>query len=230
VIVGLMCVIGVGNALVDIGLYTLPTRLVPDEMLARLFGAKESLTALSVALGSLVTPFAIALLGIRGALVVLGLVAPTLVAVAWRRLTRIDASIERRDEEIAVLNRVPMFRPLPLPAMNSLALHVRRGQLDAGEEVFRQGDPGDRFYVIEDGEADVIGDGRLIRTMAAGEGFGEMALLHDRPRTTTVRARTSLRLYALDRGHFLSAVTGYQSSTREADELMRHRLATFDPA
>lgn len=72
----LMCVIGVANALVGIGLYTLPARLVAEDLLARVFGAKESLTALSVALGSLVTPPAIDLLGIRGALGVLGLVPP----------------------------------------------------------------------------------------------------------------------------------------------------------
>jgi MFS family permease len=75
VVVALMCVIGIGNALVDIGLWTLPARLVPDGLLARVFGAAESLTATSVALGSVVTPLAIELLGIRGALAVLGLIA-----------------------------------------------------------------------------------------------------------------------------------------------------------
>jgi MFS family permease len=206
VVLALMCVIGVGNALVDIGLYTLPTRLVPEDLLARLFGAKESLTALSVALGSLVPPPAIELLGIRGALIALGLVAPALVVLAWRRLHAIDASIGHRDDEIAILKRVA-----------------------AGDEVFHQGDHGDRFYVIEDGEADVIGDGRLIHTIGSGDGFGEMALLHDTTRTTTIRARTPLRLCTLDRRHFLSAVTGYQSSAREADTLVRERLGTFAP-
>jgi hypothetical protein len=99
----------------------------------------------------------------------------------------------------------------------------------AGHEVFHQGDRGDRFYVIEDGEADVIGDGRLIRTMGPGDGFGEIALLRDTPRTTTVRARTSLRLYALDRLNFVSAVGGYRSSVEEADALMLDELGTFDP-
>ena len=71
-----MCMICIGSALVDIGLWTPPARLVPDELLARVFGAAESLTAMSVALGSFVTPFAIELLGIRGALAVLGLIGP----------------------------------------------------------------------------------------------------------------------------------------------------------
>jgi MFS family permease len=228
-VLGLMCVIGVGNALVDIGLYTLPARLVPEDLLARLFGAKESLTALSVALGSLVTPFAIDLLGIRGGLGALGLVAPALAALTWRRLHAIDASIAHRDDEIEVLNGVGMFRPLPMPAIDNLALHVEHAQFCPGEEVFHQGDHGDRFYVIEDGEADVVGDGRLIRTIGAGDSFGEIALLHDTLRTTTVRARRTLRVYTLDRRHFLSAVNGYESSAREADTLVLGRLGTFDP-
>jgi MFS family permease len=229
VVVALMAVIGIGNALVDIGLYTLPARLVPEELLARLFGAKESLTTLSVAVGSLITPLAIELLGIRGALAMLGLVAPALVALAWRRLQAIDAAIAHRDEEVEVLNKVDIFRPLPMPAIDMLALHVDHAHFAAGQEVFHQGDRGDRFYVIEDGEAEAIGDGHLIRRMGPGDGFGEIALLHDTPRTTTIRARTPLRLRTLDRRHFLSAVSGYQSSTLEAATLVDDRLGTFDP-
>jgi Cyclic nucleotide-binding domain/Major Facilitator Superfamily len=230
VVLGLMCVIGIGNALVDIGLHTLPARLVPEVLLARVFGAKASLTALSIAVGSFVTPLAIDLLGIRGALVLLGLVAPAAAVLAWQRLRAIDAAIAHRDKEIDVLNDVAMFRPLPMPAIDELAMHVDDVHVAAGQEVFRQGDHGDRFYVIEDGEAEVLGDGRLIRALRSGDGFGEIALLHDTLRTATVRARTPLRLYTLDRHHFLSAVTGYESSEREADALVLDRLSAFNPA
>jgi MFS family permease len=224
-----MCAVGVGNALVDIGVFTLPARLVPEQLLARAFGAFESLVALTVALGALITPPVIDLLGIRGALVALGLVAPTLVALSWPRLRKIDASIEHRDAEIGVLNKVSVFRPLPMPAIDSLALHVGHAHVAAGQEVFHQGDDGDRFYVIDDGEAEVIGDGRLIRTMGPGDGFGEIALLHHTVRTTTVRARTPLELYTLDRRHFIPAISGYQSSAREAHTLVDDRLRTFTP-
>jgi hypothetical protein len=196
VVLGLMCMIGVGNALVDIGLHTLPARLVPDELLARVFGVKASLTALSIAIGSFITPLAIDLLGIRGALALLGLVAPVVAALAWRRLQTIDAKIAHRDEEIAVLNRIVMFRPLPMPAIDELASHVDKVEVAAGQEVFRQGDHGDRFYVIEDGEAEVFGDGRLIRTLRSGEGFGEIALLQTccaRPRSAPARPFGSSR-------------------------------------
>jgi hypothetical protein len=229
VVLGLMCVVGVGNALVDIGLFTLVARLVPEQLLARVFGALESLIALTVALGSLVTPLAIELLGIRGALAMLGTVAPLTVILAWRRLRAIDASIAHRDEEIEVLRQVEMLRPLPMPAIESLAVHVGHIRVGAGEEVFRQGDLGEHFYVIRQGEADVIGDRRLVRTIGPGDCFGEIALMRAAVRTATVRARTPLLLYTIDRHHFVPAVTGYSSSAREADSLMEDRLETFSP-
>jgi hypothetical protein len=223
-VLALMSVIGIGNALVDIGLYTLPPRLVPEGLLARVFGALESLIALSVAMGSIVTPLVIDLLGIRAALVVLGLVAPATAALVWGRLRRIDASIAHRDREIEVLSRVRIFQPLPMPAIDNLARHVERASFAAGQCVFREGEAGDRFYVIERGEADVIGDGRLLRTIGPGDGFGEIALLKDTRRTATVRARTRLELCTLERRHFVAAVTGYPSSAHEADALVAERL------
>ena len=230
VVFGLMCVIGIGSALVDIGLDTLPARIVPEGLLARVFGVKASLTALSGATGAFITPFAIDRLGIRGALAVLGLVAPAVVVLAWGRLHAIDRAIDRRDEEIELLTGITMFRPLPMPAIDGVALNVDPVLLAAGEEVFHQGDEGDCFYVIVDGEADVIGDGRVIRTLRPSDGFGEIALLHDTLRTTTVRARTPLRLYRLDGCYFHSAVRSYESSEREADALVLRHLSTFAPA
>jgi Cyclic nucleotide-binding domain len=230
VVLALMGAIGVGNALVDIGVFTLPSRFVPERLLARAFGAFESLVALTVAVGALITPPVIDLLGIRGALVALGLVAPIVVALAWRRLRTIDGSIEHRDAEIAVLNRIPIFQPLPMPAIDCLADHVGHARITAGQEVFHQGDKGDRYYVIRDGEAEVIGDDHIVRTMGCGDGFGEIALIHDVPRTATVRARTPLELYTLERRHFVSTVTGYGSSASASDSVVEDRLRTFAPA
>jgi CRP-like cAMP-binding protein len=229
VVLALMCVIGIGNALVDVGVFTLPARLVPEELLARVFGSFESLVALTVALGSLDTPLVIELVGVRGALVALGLVAPAASLLAWRRLRAIDASVSRRDDEIEVLKRVGMLRPLPMPAIENLAMHVGHSELAAGQDVFRQGEEGDSFYVIKQGEVEVIGDGRQVRTMGPGDGFGEIALMHATRRTATVRARTPLVLYTLERRHFVPAVGGYASSTREVDSTMADRLRRFSP-
>jgi len=203
---------------------------VPEDLLARVFGMKASLTALAGAIGAFVTPFAIALLGTRGALVVLGLVAPAAVLLSWRRLRAIDRAIERRDDEIEVWRGVAMFRPLPIPAIDGVALNAVSVRVGADEEIFLQGDEADYFHVIEDGEAEVIGDGRVIRTLRPGDGFGEVALLQGTSRTATVRARTPLRLYRLDRDQFRSTVRGYDSSSREADALVLDRLGAFCPA
>ena len=230
VVLGMMCVAGIGNSLLDIGLHTLPARLVPEPLLSRIFGVKGSLTALAGAAGAFVTPFAIDLLGLQGALFALGLVAPALTALAWQRLRKIDAMIEQRDAEIAVLNHVPMFRPLPIPAIDGIALHVEEIQFEAGQVICLQGDDADRFYLIEEGVAEVIGDGSLIRTLDPGDSFGEIGLLGGTCRTATVRARTPLRLYAVDGSPFSSTVSAYPSSRREADELVRDRLGRFAPA
>jgi MFS family permease len=228
-VIAMMGAIGVGNALVDVGVFTLVPRLVPDALLARVLGALESLAALTVGIGALVTPLAIDVLGARGALAVLGLVAPAIVALAWRNMETIDDSLASRDEAVVALNTVGVFRPLPMPAIDNIALQAQRTRVAAGEAVLRQGDQGDRFYVIEHGTAEVLGDGRLVRTIGPGEGFGEIALLRGTPRTATVRARTPLALYALDRDQFLSAVHGYESSEREAYTLVLDRLAAFTP-
>ncbi len=228
-VIVLLALIGVGNALVDVGLFTLLARLVPEELMGRVFGALESLIALTVAAGALVTPFLAAALGLRGALVGIGLVAPAVVAIAWRRLQAIDRSIVHRDGEIAVLQQVGMLRPLPMPTIENLAAHVGSSTVEAGGIVFRQGDSGDRFYVIADGEAEVLGDGRLVRTLGHGDYFGEIALLHDTQRTATVLAHTRLVLYTLDRADFLAAVSHFSASAREAETLLTERLATFSP-
>jgi MFS family permease len=228
VVLVLMGVIGVGNTLGNIGIGTVVPRLVPEELLGRVFGAIESMIVVTLALGALATPLAIDLLGLRGSLVVLGLVSPVAAALAWRRLRAIDAAIARQDDAIDVLNKVEMLRPLPMPAIDALALSVAEVTLVQGQAVFHQDDPCDCFHVIENGEVDVIGDGRVIRTMGPGDGFGEIALLQDRLRTTTVRARTPLRLLSLDRPNFMKAIDGYESSAREAARLVKARLDSFE--
>jgi CRP-like cAMP-binding protein len=95
--------------------------------------------------------------------------------------------------------------------------------------VVSQGDVGDRFYVIESGTADVIGDGRLVAKLGQGDGFGEIALLRRVPRTATVQATNELRLQALSRDHFLPVVTGYTQSAREAGLGVDSMLDRFTP-
>lgn len=225
----LLACIGVGNALVDVGLFTLMARLASDVVLARVFGALESVVALAVGAGALLTPLAIELIGLRAALVALGLLSPVLAAASWRRLRRLDECMVVRDREIALLRPVPMLSPLSLPAVEQLARALQPVDVPAGATVFAQGDIGDRFYVIDHGVADVVGDGRAVATLGPGEAFGEIALLRRVPRTATVRARTDLRLESLTAERFLPVVTGFRSSADQATAQVDALLNRFAP-
>ena len=229
VAVVLLALVGLGNTLVDVSLYTLLQRAVPDAVLARVFGVLESLIIGTIALGSLVTPALIGWLGTRGALVATGMVLPVAAVLSWQRLGAIDAAATRPERELALLRSVAIFSPLPLPALEHLAHSLEPAGVSAGTEVFRQGEPGDRFYVVAEGEVEVEVDGRVVRTQGAGDHFGEIALLRDVPRTATVRAVTDTELYALDRDEFIAAVTGHAATAEAADAAVTTRLAHARP-
>ena len=226
---GLLACVGVGNALIDLGGFTLLARMAPDEVLARVFGVLESLVALSMGIGAIVAALLIELAGVRPALVAVGLLCPIAAAISWRALRRLDRSVDVRDRDITLLHSVAMFRTLPLPAIEQLARRLEPVAVPAGHVVFRQGDTGDRYYVIESGSAEVIGDGRVIATLGQGDGFGEIALLRRIRRTATVRAADALRLQALRSDHFLPVVLGYTPSAREAGTVVESMLDRFAP-
>jgi Cyclic nucleotide-binding domain len=226
---GLLACVGVANTLVDFGLQTLMARLASDEVLARVSGVLESVIALTVGIGAVVASLVIDLSSLRVALVVIGALCPLAAAAGWLRLRHLDESIGIRDRDIALLQRVAMLTPLPLPAIERLARGLQLVSVAAGDLVVSQGDVGDRFYVIESGEADVIGDGRLVATLGPGEGFGEIALLRRVRRTATVRAATGLRLQVLASDHFLPIVTGFTPSAREAGTSVDTMLDRFRP-
>jgi CRP-like cAMP-binding protein len=90
--------------------------------------------------------------------------------------------------------------------------------------VIRQGDVGDRFYIVEAGAFSVDVDGRPISTAAEGGFFGEIALLQDVPRTASVRATGDGAVWALGRDEFLATVTGLPQADRAAHAVSAERL------
>ena len=86
------------------------------------------------------------------------------------------------------------------------ALGVRREHFEAGEVIFREGDRGDRLYVVVDGEVEVVRHVRRgelpVQRLGPGECFGEIALVSDRPRTATVSSRTPVNVLTMDRDAF----------------------------
>ena len=193
-------------------------------MVARVFGILGSVGLLSVALGALIAPAVLALLGSRGTLVVAGVLLPVLVIPAWPTLSAIDRAASIPTERISLLRAIPIFAPLPEVTVERLAAELVPGEVPAGTTIFRRGDEGDRFYVIDEGSVEVRVDSATPVELGPGEFFGEIALLRDVPRTATVTARTDTRLYSLNWDAFVPAVAGHDPSRRAADTVIGTRL------
>jgi MFS family permease len=215
---------GVGSTLVDVTGMTLLQRSAPADVVGRVYGVLQSLMLISIAIGALVAPLLVGGIGPRATFVAFGVVLPVLAALTWRMLTTIDRDARVAVEPLELLRAIPIFLPLPQAVLERLATAAAEVHVPAGIEVFAQGDAGDRFYVVADGEASVTIDGVERSRAAAGDFFGEIALLRDVPRTATVTALAPLRLFAVERDDFIAAVTGYAPSRAAAESVVAARL------
>jgi putative peptide zinc metalloprotease protein len=126
----------------------------------------------------------------------------------WRRARAWWARPKRMTirDRLALLNRVSFFEPVPEEARREVAGRLSPVRVPAGAIVFRQGQPGDAFFLIQRGEAEVVlsrnGTEQSLRTLGPGDYFGEIALLGRTSRTATVRAMSPLFLLALRKGDF----------------------------
>ncbi len=220
-----LVVLGVGYAVMEVAGLTLVQRLASDSVLARAFGVVEGTYWLTTGIGSLLAPVLVLALDLRGALLVVGVTLPALMLIRWRALVRLEASAPVPEDEYRLLRGLPMFAPLPVARLEELAMRVTHVHRPAGETIIREGEPGDRFYVIAEGEVDVTEGGRFRRTEPAGDCFGEIALLREVPRTATVVARTDVNLLALEREEFLAAITGDRRALAAGQHLVEARLA-----
>jgi MFS family permease len=216
---------GAGWSVADVAGRTLLQRVSPDEVLARIFGILEGIGMVSLAIGSIAASLLVHAFGIRVALGVTGVIVPVVLVTTGRRLLSIDRHAAAPDPHLLeLLRRIPIFAPLPAPAIERLLANLVRVDVRADEVVIREGDAGDRFYVIDRGEVAVTAGGVSIGRRGAGEYVGEIALLRDVPRTATVTAVTEVTLYALERDAFLSAVTGHPRSRAVAQERIERDL------
>lgn len=219
-----MACVGVGRSLIDVSGRTLLGRLSPDVALARFLGVLEGMSYGGLAAGSAVAALLVHMIGIRMALVITGAFLPALVLVVLEPLTGIDRGPLVSRDRLDLILRVPMFAPLPPESIERLASQLEPVMAEEGAILIRQGDVGDRFYVLETGKAEVIVDGKVVAELLPCDGFGEIALLHDVPRTATVRITCPSRVMALDRVHFLAVVSEEPVSMVEAERLVANRL------
>jgi MFS family permease len=223
-----LALVGLGNTLVDVSAFTLLQRAVPDEVLARVFGAVQSLWVGTIGIGAIVAPLLIAAIDIRGALIVTGALLPILATLLRRRLSSLD-ELPVPERELQLLRGIDIFKPLPPPVLESLARALVPVTVEAGREVFRQGERGDRFYIVAAGDVEIVADGRVVAVTGVAGYFGEISLLRDVPRTATVRAKEDVELRALERDDFIAAVTGHAASAEAADSVVASRLSSLRP-
>jgi MFS family permease len=223
VAIAMMALLGLGNSLVDINAFTVLQRLVPGEVMARVFGAMESLIIAGMAVGSLLMPLFIATVGLRAGLAILGSAVVVLVQASVAGLNRIDRTT-LAPTKVPLLAGNEIFAPLAEPVLEELARALIQVDVPAGEAVVEEGMAGDRFYLIESGVAEVTKGGLVVNRLGPGDSFGEIALLRDVPRQATVRAIEDLRLFALEREVFLDAVTGHSEANRLANGVISRFL------
>ncbi len=218
-------VLGAANAILDVSGFTLLQRSVPNQLRVVVFGALEGLISLSVAIGSMLAPILVALVGLQPAMILTGMLLPILAVVTNRVVRTAESSSVVPHRQLDLLRGISMFAPLSLTALERLAGGMEPIGFEAGEAIVRQGDAGHDYFLIGAGVADVVQDGERIAVLRAGDGFGEIALLRDVPRTATVLVREAVEGFSLPRSVFLEAVTGNAASAVEAERIAAERVA-----
>jgi predicted MFS family arabinose efflux permease len=223
--VGLLVLSGVGIGAAQVGARTLLQRGTDDRVLARVFAVQEGVMLLGLAVGAVVAPLLIHGFGSGAAFAVLGAGLLVLALVALGPMRALDRRAVLRPDVVAALRGVAFLGAMSLPALERLSHAAEWIDVPADRAVVVQGDPGDAFYVVGSGSLSVDVDGvRRPHTLVAGQGFGEIALLHDLRRTATVTALEPCRLLRVEREDFLAAVTGSPDGATVAHEVAAAHL------
>jgi MFS family permease len=222
--------IGIGFTFVEVAGKTLMYRLASDETMGRVISALEAGRLLAMAIGSLGAILLVEWLHPDGALIALGALMPIFVVVCWARLRAYEVGAPVAEGPYHLLRDNSIFAPLPIATVERLSHDLVTAEFPAGDEVIVQGEHGDRFFLIESGGVEVFENGEFRRNEGPGESFGEIALLHDVPRTATVRTTQPTRLLALEREQFLTAVSGHRRSSQLAGGVADDRWVSREVA
>lgn len=215
---------GSGHSFVDVVANTLLQRTGDDESLGRIRGSLESVRLGAMAVGSILVPATIALVGIRWTLFATACLLLAYLILRISRLTSLEMGAPLDERHYELLRSSPIFAPLPVATLERICHEVEEEQAEAGKEVIVQGEIGNCFYLIESGEVDVFEGDEFRRTQGPGDGFGEIALLHATRRTATVKAKSPTKLLVLAGDVFVEAVTGHARANRIAGTLAQERL------
>ena len=141
----------------------------------------------------------------------------------------ISAVVQRRMMSSRLAEALPALTPEQIARVAPRFELMRQ---PAGATIIRQGDPADRFYIITRGEVEVVnghpsGEEIFLASLGPGEYFGEVGLVHDRPRMASVRAITEVEMMTLDREAFRELLSDSERTSEEIAAVISERLAAL---
>ncbi|KAK3718978.1 hypothetical protein QZH41_013143 [Actinostola sp. cb2023] len=98
----------------------------------------------------------------------------------------------------------------------------------AGEVIIQQGDEGDNFYIIDSGEVEVLVNNAVVNTISEGGSFGELALIYGTPRAATIKGKTDIKLWAIDRVTYRRILMGSQIRKRRMYEQFLEKVSILE--
>jgi CRP/FNR family cyclic AMP-dependent transcriptional regulator len=133
------------------------------------------------------------------------------------------------DDKATALGRAPLFGNLARGDLVQLAMATEDLEVEAGKVLAREGEIGQEFFVIVDGEVSVTRDGEEINRLGPGDFFGEIALIWDSPRrTATVTAATPVRFFVLTRQAFRGLIDHHPDIEAKVLEALEQRVQTTE--
>lgn len=218
---------GAGSALLMMAGQVQIQSLIPLSAGGRVLGAVEGLSQFAMAAGAWATTRVTQGWSLRTSLLALAVLTVLAMLAVARSLLRTDARVAATRERVGALDEIALFAPLTNVLRERIATQIYGEEVGAGEVVTYQGEYGDSFYIVESGTLDVCVDGRHVRSLGAGDFFGELALLRDTTRSATVRATSDCRLWVLPRRAFLTVLTGFYPTGQTIDAASAERQANM---
>jgi ATP-binding cassette subfamily B protein len=153
----------------------------------------------------------------------------------WEKQSGFDVSHDGRHAMVdaARLRQVALFADLGDDTLTEIAGRLKSEYYEAGQQVFAEGEVGDRFYLIARGQVAVLSSGpdgadHVLEVLGDGDHFGELALIDHRPRSATIRTETPSVLLTMGREEFLRQVVSTPEMLPALEGRMARSRATLD--
>jgi MFS family permease len=222
----MLVLVGLGVSLILVSSRTLLQRGTDRLVLARVLAVQEGVHLMGLTLGAVLAPIAVIALGPQLAFLPFGLFVIAVGLLSFPAIRSLDVSAPLHLREVELLSRVPFLAALPAYEVEHLAQTAHWETIPPAEQVVTQGELGDCYYIVAEGELSVTVDGVLREhTLTAGDGFGEISLLRRVPRTATITALTDCELLIVGAAQFLASVASSADGAAMAAEVSAARLA-----